>query len=223
MNEPTTIPAGDHPARGWLSRPTSEIAPGILLLPAWWGANPFFLGLGERLADEGFVTLTVDLTDGVVTDTVDDAQQAMQQRDPERVGAVVRGAIDVLTAAEGVRTPIGVVGFSMGGAWGLVLAAERPDAVAAVTVFYASQPVDFAAARATYLGHFGEADDWEPVSDIRRMESDIRAAGRPFHFHYYPGACHWFFEEDRPEHDADAAALAWSRTTAFLHGTLDQA
>ena len=42
------------------------------------------------------------------------------------------------------------------------------------------------------------ASDAPPVFDIRHMESDIRVAGRPINFHYYPGAGHWFFEEGRP-------------------------
>jgi carboxymethylenebutenolidase len=55
---------------------------------------------------------------------------------------------------------------------------------------------------------------------VRQLEADIRSAGRDVDFHYYAGADHWFFEEDRPEHDPSAAELAWRRTTEFLRARL---
>lgn len=52
-------------------------------------------------------------------------------------------------------------------------------------------------------------------------ESFIRLGGRETDFHVYEGAGHWFFEsgdghEPSDHHDAEAADLAWQRTTAFL-------
>ena len=69
------------------------------------------------------------------------------------------------------------------------------------------------AARATYLGHVAERDEFEP------LEAKIRTAGREVTFHAYPGTGHWFVEPNRPEHDA-AAALVWERSLAFLRARL---
>jgi carboxymethylenebutenolidase len=49
------------------------------------------------------------------------------------------------------------------------------------------------------------------------MEKDMRTAGQNPSFHIYPNKSHWFFENDRPEYDPEAADLAWNRTLEFLH------
>ncbi len=62
--------------------------------------------------------------------------------------------------------------------------------------------------------------EWEPLGSIRKVETLIRDDGRDVEFDFYPQVKHWFFEENRPEFDATAAALAWKRTTNFLHAKL---
>ena len=54
------------------------------------------------------------------------------------------------------------------------------------------------------------------MDGVRAMETDMRTAGIDPLFYTYPGTSHWFFEQDRPEYDPDAAELAWSRTLEFL-------
>jgi carboxymethylenebutenolidase len=66
------------------------------------------------------------------------------------------------------------------------------------------------------LGHFAEKDEWEDEKYIRAMQNDMQAAGLQTEFLFYPNTSHWFFEEDRPEFDAQAADLAWKRTLEFL-------
>jgi carboxymethylenebutenolidase len=70
------------------------------------------------------------------------------------------------------------------------------------------------------LGHFSDVDEWEPLKWVRKMEADMKSAGLKPTIHIYPGAAHWFVEEDRPEFDAKNASLAWSRTYRFLKKNL---
>jgi carboxymethylenebutenolidase len=48
------------------------------------------------------------------------------------------------------------------------------------------------------------------------MEKEMQAAGVKTTFHIYPQMPHWFFEDDRPEFNSQAAELAWTRTLEFL-------
>jgi carboxymethylenebutenolidase len=88
--------------------------------------------------------------------------------------------------------------------------------------FYDSYPgLDYSIASAAYLCHFAEDDPFEPAESVAEMEQALQAAGRPVTFYTYPGTKHWFFEENRPEYDAEAARIAWERTIEFLHERLD--
>jgi carboxymethylenebutenolidase len=88
--------------------------------------------------------------------------------------------------------------------------------VAATVTFYGTQDVDLGAATSVFLGHYAEDDAYVSEDDLVFFESSMHLDGLAPTFHRYPGTRQWFFEDDREEHDAEAAALAWDRTVAFL-------
>lgn len=218
-----TYPAGGKDIHAHLAAPgRSQGSPGVIVLHAWWGLNPFFENLCERLAEQGFVALAPDLNDGQVARTVDEAKALLEQRDSGLVQQAAFGAVDLLRQQPGVSpSPLGVIGFSMGAAWSLILTAAFPQQFAAAVLFYGSNQVDFRLARAAYLGHFAKHDEWEPLEGIQQMEADMKTAGREAAFHFYPGVGHWFFEDDRPQdYHPQAATLAWERSLDFLKSHL---
>ena len=205
-------------AYGYLALPSQADAPGVLVLHAWWGLNAFFKSVCDRLASEGFAVFAPDLNEGRVATTVDEAKQIMDELDSSRKQAVVSAAVDFLRARPEVRKePLSLMGFSMGAAWSLGLAGERPEEFGKMVLFYGIGEGDYAKIRAEILGHFSDTDEWEPMEGIRGVEADMRAAGLNPSFHIYPQRAHWFFEKDRPEFDPAAAEQAWTRTLEFLH------
>ena len=216
-----SFPAGDQTGTGYLALPDRGRRPGVLVLHAWWGLTPVFHAVCDRLAGAGFVAFAPDLYYGKTAATVEEAQQLIEQRDFERMHTTAIAALDELRAHSVVDgDAVATLGFSMGAAWAIFLASERPAEVAATVIFYGSEGAEFAAARAAYLGHFAEDDEWEPLDGVRQMEADMRAAGREVTFYFYPGKQHWFAEPNRPEYDQTAAELAWQRTIAFLRQRL---
>jgi len=191
--------------------------PGVLLLHAWWGLKPFFKTVCDRIAEQGFTVLAPDYYQGRVAKTIDEGRAMLENNNEELMGEAIKAAHDHLAAL--TKQPMGIVGFSMGAGWALPVAANESD-VAAVVQFYGANIVDFKNFKAKVLGHFSDVDEWEPLEWVNKMEAEMKSAGVDATIHIYPGAAHWFVEEDRPEYDAATAQLAWERTFAFLKKNL---
>jgi carboxymethylenebutenolidase len=211
--------------RAYLAVPERGKGAGVLVLHAWWGLTSVFTDVCDRLAAEGYVALAPSLyADGATTASIAEAEAlvAAHDRAPAEAEAVVQAAVDHLRDVLAVTGEgIGVIGFSMGAYWALRLSQVRPDDVCAVVAVYGTDEGDYNTARAAYLGHFAEHDDFEPLEDVRALEFRIREAGREVTFHVYPGTGHWFVEPNRPDvYNAAAADLVWERTLAFLKAHL---
>lgn len=212
-----TFEVGGKSANAYLAIPSQTNAPGVIVLHPWWGLNPFIKRLCDRLASEGFVAFAPDLNEGRVATTIDEAKEIMSSLDGQRKYDVAMAAVDFLRARPEVRQgAFALLGFSMGAAWSLVLASERPEDFHKAVLFYGAGEGDFTKIKAEILGHYSDADEWEDFNYVRSMENEMRQAGMTTNFHVYPQLPHWFFEDDRPEYDPEAAELAWTRTLEFL-------
>ena len=212
-----TFDVDGKPANGYLALPSQADAPGVLVLHAWWGLNQVFKDLCDRLANEGFAAFAPDLNEGRIAQTIDEAKQIMSESDSERKHAIAVASVDFLAGRPEVQNgPLSLIGFSMGAAWSLELASERPEDIHKAVLFYGIGDADLSQIKAEILGHYSDADEWELIDDVRTMEADMRNAGLITTFHIYPNLSHWFFEDNRPEFDPQAAEVAWKRTLEFL-------
>ena len=114
----------------------------------------------------------------------------------------------------------------MGGGLALVLAAKRPDAVAAAAPYYgvipwASAQPDWSAIEAKIEGEYAELDDFANPDAVHALEAQLRDLGKDATLHIHPGAQHAFFNDTRPEvYDAAASAIAFDRTVELFRSTL---
>ncbi len=223
------FPADGRTISAYLAVPEHGSGPGVVVLHAWWGLTEPFRRVCDRLAEAGFVALAPDLYRGKTTAAVEEAQAlgAALDREVERWRGDIAGAVQVLrqhtaTHLADARGKLALVGFSLGGAYALDMSVNLAEEIAAVVTFYDSYPgLDYRRASAAYLCHFAEDDPFLPAEKVAQMEQALQAAGRPVTVYTYPGTTHWFFEENRPEYDAQAAHIAWERTIAFLHERLE--
>lgn len=209
----------------YLAIPPSGKGQGVLVLHAWWGLNDFFRDFCDRLAQEGFVALAPDLFSGKIARTIAEAERHNAHfNEAQDVPPIVLPAVEDLRKHPAVTgNGLGAIGFSLGAYWALWIAQQKPEWIQAVTLFYGTNGGggDFQQSKAGFLGHFAENDPYETPEVIQALEKNLRSANRPTTFYTYSGTSHWFFEKDRSDaYNAQAAQLAWERTSAFLHEQL---
>jgi carboxymethylenebutenolidase len=228
MGDHIEFPSNDSLAHGYLAVPSggSEHTIGVLVIQEWWGLVDQITRTCDRFAEAGFTALAPDLYQGTAVPLTepDEAAKHMMALEMGTAATQLSGAVDELLRRTGASS-VGVVGFCMGGGLALVLACQRPDAVAAVVPAYGVIPwtdvqPDYAALEAVE-GHVAELDGSFSPAAADRLVAELTGLGKTASFHLYPGVDHAFFNEDRPEvYDADAAALLWDRTLAFLRSRL---
>ena len=207
-----TFGRGKSKGTGYLSH-SERSGPGVLILHEFFGLTPSFRGYADRLSDEGFTALAVDLYDGAIAANVEEAKALASSLDHQTRMRMLSNALEHLT--DNWHPRVGVVGFSLGAWFAASLAQEkRPDAA---VLYYGTG--DLSAARLTcpLLGHFAETDEWEPLEDITAQFDKLEADGADVEMIVYPGTGHWFANSDVPNAFAEKAAEgAWESTLGFL-------
>jgi carboxymethylenebutenolidase len=203
---------------GYLAIPPAGNGNAVLVLHAWWGLNDTMRAFCTRLAESGFTAFALDLYHGKVVDNIADAETLSNALDANQAKAEIADATRFLNERAGqADRGLAVIGFSLGAYYALDLSVADPEHIRSVVIFYGTRPGDYSDSRAAYLGHFAETDEFEPQSDVDKLEAALRRAGRPVSFYRYIGTGHWFFEPDRSQaFNQAAASLAWDRTLAFL-------
>jgi carboxymethylenebutenolidase len=203
----------------------------------WWGIVPQLKRVCDRLASEGFLALAPDLYHGEAvhytegkgaTHTeMDKAGQLMNAMPPGRAARDMDSAVDFLLGHDAVRgDKLGVIGFCMGGALALLVAARAGDRIGAAVPFYGApagdMEPDWSGLTAPVEGHFAENDGFFAADQCRALESKLKGMGKDVTFIFHPGTGHGFANDADPlgNYNPDAAEQAWSRALKFLHAKL---
>jgi carboxymethylenebutenolidase len=205
--------------RAYLSKARAPIG-AVVVIHEWWGLNEHILHWTDRLAADGYVALAVDLYEGKVATTREEAMAQMRAVDEEKALAMLRAAHAFLVKdLKAERTAC--IGWCFGGGWSLRLAIAEPELDAAV-IYYGRLVTDsekLAAIAAPVLGIFGSKDEGIPPSAVAEFETAMKSAGKDLELHSYD-AEHAFANPSSARYDAEHAADAWRETRAFLCANL---
>jgi carboxymethylenebutenolidase len=217
--------SGDETVQGILYAPEGKGPfPALVVIHEWWGLNDWVKEQAAKLADEGYVTLAIDLYRGKVATTPDEAHEIMRGVPEDRAARDLHAAVDFLKSQSNVRKDrIGSIGWCMGGGYSLNVALQEPTLAAAVINYghLAADATSLKKINAAVLGIFGAQDRGIPVDDVKTFEQILKQQGNKVEIVIYPDAGHGFENpNNKTGYRADDTADAWKHTTSFLAGTL---
>ncbi|NBT41674.1 MAG: dienelactone hydrolase family protein, partial [Alphaproteobacteria bacterium] len=141
---------------GKLARPQGTIKGGIVLIHEWWGLNEQMQSVAVALADEGYLTLAVDMF-GKVATTREEAMANTKSVDAAQATSNLVEATNLLRQ-EGAKK-VASMGFCFGGGWSFNLSVAT--AMDATIIYYGRVPTDEGSVQnlsGPVLGHFGRLD-----------------------------------------------------------------
>lgn len=213
-------PNGHGQVRAYLVRPAQPKGrlPGVVVVHENRGLNPYIEDVARRLAKAGYIALAPDGLSSVggYPGNDDKGRELQQQVSPEKLLNDFFAAIEFLQKHKDGSGKVGITGFCYGGGVANAAAVAYPGLAAAVP-FYGRQArlEDVPRIKAPLLLHYAETD--ARINEGREAyEAALKAAGKTYESHVYPGTNHGFHNDTTPRYDEAAAKLAWSRTLAWL-------
>jgi carboxymethylenebutenolidase len=226
--ETVAYPSKKETVRGLLYRPPGAGPfPAVVAIHGDFGLTDGVKDQARRLAEQGYVTLAVDLYRGETPGDVMDAHILGRGLPDDRVLADIRGAVDSLAGRPDVRpAAVGIVGWGMGGGYALDAARADPR-LRAVVVCCGRLTTDaelLGPLNASVLGIFAGKDEGITPDTIRQFEAAMHRAGkRVAGIHIYPDCDPGFLDPSSPGASAAAArADAWKRIDAYLAAELQR-
>jgi carboxymethylenebutenolidase len=219
--------SGDETVQGILYTPAGKGPfPALIVIHEWWGLNDWVKDQASKLADQGYVTLVVDLYRGKVATTPDMAHEIMRGVPEDRAKRDLHAAFEFLASQPNVKKDrIGSIGWCMGGGYSLDVALQEPT-LAATVINYGHLATDAEALKkinAPILGLFGAQDHGITPDDVKKFGATLDQLDKKIDVTIYPDAGHAFENPSNKDgYRADDAADAWQRTVDFLAKTLKQ-
>ncbi len=176
----------------------------------------------RRLAGEGYQVLAVDLYNGQVTDSPQEARKLLQavSKNPDPAKDNLKQAYEYLVS-QNKAAKVGVIGWCFGGSWSLKTAILLPKDIDATVIYYGGQIGDatreqLKTLQMPILGIFGAEDASIPVDTVRKFENTLKELDKQADIQIYDNAGHAFANPSGKRYVAEAAEKAWMQTIRFL-------
>jgi len=192
----------------------------LFVFQEWWGLNDHI----KREAEHFYTTLgnvnvlAIDMYDGKVATTREDAGKYMGGANPLRLENIIKGAI----AYAGPQAKIATVGWCFGGGLSLkasILAGPQ----AAACVMYYGMPVkdvdQLKTLNTDVLGLFAGKEQWISPKVVAEFEANMKLAGKGIQTKIFD-AEHAFANPSNPAYDKAATEEAWNMVINYFKARL---
>jgi len=213
-------PNGYGEVNGYLVKPAGATGklPAVLVIHENRGLNPYIEDVARRLGKAGFMALAPDgLTSvGGYPGSDDKGRELQRTVDREKLLNDFFAGFEFLLAHDEGTGKVGAVGFCYGGGVVNAIAVAYPELAAGVP-FYGRQPdvADVPRIQAPLMLQYAELDE-RINAGWPAYEEALKAHGKDYVAHMYPGVNHGFHNDTTPRYDEAAAKLAEERTVEFF-------
>lgn len=209
-------------AVGLYAEPTKPgTYPGVVMIHENRGLRPEIRMTAEQLAAEGYRVLAVDLYEGKVAETQDEARAISGSFNQEKGEENMRAAVAYLKGKG--ATKIASLGWCFGGRQSLELATSGEKLDATVVYYGGGMATSTEALKPItwpVLGIFGDKDTAIPVERVNQFKASLDQLGVPNEIHIYPGVGHAFANPSGMNYAPEETKDAWAKTVAFLKKNL---
>lgn len=215
--ETVSFPTPDgKTATGFLLKSSKKSDKWLFVYQEWWGLNDYVkqeaAKLHQDLSDVN--VLALDMYDGKVGTTREEAGKLMQGASAERLAAITKGGV----MYAGKRAKIASIGWCFGGMLSLQNAIASGQQVVGCVMYYGRPESDIEKLKmlnTDVLGIFGSQDQGIPPATVSKFEEDMKAAGKKVTIKMYD-AVHAFANPSNPKYDAAATADAYKLSLDYL-------
>lgn len=192
----------------------------LLVFHEWWGLNDYIKQEAEtwQKALGDVEVYALDLYDGKIGTTPDEAGKLMQGLDGARAEAIVKGILTLI----GDKKQIATIGWCMGGSWSFNAAVLADKQAKACVMYYGFPETD-----KTKLGKInsdilfiqGTQDGFISNDLVSKFESDLKEVGKKIKVEQYV-ADHAFANPSNPKHNKEFTADAFAKSVRYIKAGL---
>jgi carboxymethylenebutenolidase len=202
---------------GWEFKAIKKSDKYIFVIHEWWGLNDHIKEEAGNIYNEldGKVNvIALDLYDGQVATTREEAGKYMQSIKPERARAIIKGAAEYA----GKKAKIGTVGWCFGGGWSLQASLLLGKQAKACVIYYGMPEKDVEKLKTLnpeVLGIFASQEQWISPQVVSEFAENMKKAGKKLTLKSYD-ADHAFANPSNPKYNKKFAEEAMALTIDFF-------
>jgi carboxymethylenebutenolidase len=187
----------------------------LIIFQEWWGLNDYVKNEASKWSHElGINVLALDLYDGKVATTSEEAAKLMQSSDNARLSAIVLGAGKFAGENADFRT----LGWCFGGGWSLQGALLLKDKVKGCVMYYGMPETDLEKLKtlsSDVVFIHASKDQWINDAVVAEFETNMKAADKTLTVHRFD-ADHAFANPSGARYDEQASKNSRAVVKAYL-------